>query len=719
MATSPSIPSGLVASSLPSPDPEHGGNLTSRLSSSQVDLDQSSSRDLAPHESSRQTAPGVAFGSPFPMSVEQVPPAHDTPSSLQLLQEAHRARVPPMSRLVKDTKGLYMFIGDSATLSFLQNIRRIVRRSLENCAFVSDPLRHLIVEATPCSGSGSGPDSDRGWIMSSARNPPPRPSVAEAEYLQTWYRRSANCVLLLFDDQDLDHRITEWLHNGNDAATPASSVYYLVFAIGAQTGPHDKDDLAQAFFNYGRYLTVDTLMEDPDIPTIQAFALIAMYLLGASRRNSAFMYLGMAVRAAYALGLHRKDVSALYPPDEFQRRERVWKAIRILDLFMSASLGRPPSTAETRNTSSVENYSACNDLSNIFESVLLDVYAKRVISTEVLERISKEHRRWAAQSSQGLELDGIPLGGETEISGQEPNIGLLHLKQTAYWTIILLSLPFLLKMVSSHVDSTVGDHLIPDQGKALPSNQALVFACLESAIGSIDLFQPLLVSESLPKRLPFVMNSIFVSGLVIGAAIFGDLDTNFPLKHSLRLARSALKRFGQHDAIAKRHSVILEHFQEACDEYIEMRTRRKMERHGHLVKGLFGCINTIGEDAPDSGQRSTEKQLKDNSPDDIYASFLPAFCNVGEQGINMGLMNLTGNDAQNEAARSIAQTNGTRESDSVQTEDNLATMAPSMSPNMLWFDSLGNNMSLFPVVDAHAIDKDAVDSNSFTPSFMY
>ncbi|CAH0047403.1 unnamed protein product [Clonostachys solani] len=616
-----------------------------------------------------------------------------------------------MSRLVKDTKGLYMFIGDSATLSFLQNIRRIVRRSLDSCAFVSDPLRHLIVEATPCSGSGSGPDSDRGWIMSSARNPPPRPSVAEAEYLQTWYRRSANCVLLLFDDQDLDHRIAEWLQNGNDAATPASSVYYLVFAIGAQTGPHDKDDLAQAFFNYGRYLTVDTLMEDPDIPTIQAFALIAMYLLGASRRNSAFMYLGMAVRAAYALGLHRKDISALYPPDECQRRERAWKAIRILDLFMSASLGRPPSTAETRNTSSAEDYSACNDLSNIFESVLLDVYAKRVISTEVLERISKEHRRWAAQSSQGLELDGIPLGGETEIGGQEPNIGLLHLKQTAYWTIILLSLPFLLKMVSSHVDSTVGDHLI-DQGKA-PTNQALVFACLESAIGSIDLFQPLLESESLPKRLPFVMNSIFVSGLVIGAAIFGDLDTNFPLKHSLRLARSALKRFGQHDAIAKRHSVILEHLQEAYDEYIEMRTRRKMERHGHLVKGLFGCINTIGEDAPDSGRRSTEKQLKDSGSDDIYASFLPAFCNVGEQGINMGLINLTGSDAQNEAA------NGTRESDSVQTEDNLATMVPSMSPNMLWFDSLGNNMSLFPVVDAHAIDKDAVDSNSFPPTFMY
>ncbi|KAF7552339.1 hypothetical protein G7Z17_g4375 [Cylindrodendrum hubeiense] len=458
-----------LSSSLPSPDPDHFRNVISpgcgpapeRMSPGRLPDGGQSTPATGPSPA-HNVADG-AFMSPA------APSSDRASSSSQLLARGFPARVPQMSRLVKDTKGQYMFIGDSATLSFLQNIRRIVRKCLGSCPFVDDPLRHLIVE--------SSPDTRRGWIMSSARNPPPKQSPEEVEYLQRWYMQSANCVLLLFDQEELDHAINSWQEKDNDMSDPASPVYYLVFAIGAQMGPEDKDALAETFFNYGRYLTVETLMEDPDIPTIQAFALITMYLLGASRRNSAFMYLGMGVRAAYALGLHRKDISALFPPAECRARERLWKAIRILDLFMSASLGRPPSTSETRDTASKEDYSACNDLSMIFESVLSDIYAKRMISTEVIERISQHHRRWAAQSHDGFEVDGIQSGESVDASDgtKQLNMGLLHLKQTAYWTIILLSLPFLLKEVSSHVDSKPNSLINSQEGQATSSssNQVL------------------------------------------------------------------------------------------------------------------------------------------------------------------------------------------------------------------------------------------------------
>jgi hypothetical protein len=36
------------------------------------------------------------------------------------------------------------------------------------------------------------------------------------------------------------------------------------------------------------------------------FLLMAFYMLGECRRNSAFMYLGVAVKAALALGLHSR-----------------------------------------------------------------------------------------------------------------------------------------------------------------------------------------------------------------------------------------------------------------------------------------------------------------------------------------------------------------------------------------------------------------------------
>lgn len=37
---------------------------------------------------------------------------------------------------------------------------------------------------------------------------------------------------------------------------------------------------------------------------VRVFLLMSFYMLGACRRNAAFMYLGVAARAAVALGLH-------------------------------------------------------------------------------------------------------------------------------------------------------------------------------------------------------------------------------------------------------------------------------------------------------------------------------------------------------------------------------------------------------------------------------
>lgn len=676
----------LLASSLPSPDPDHfrkgtpppGGPDPERVSPGgpQMLLHADGGGVCA----TPQMMPSHSVSDTL-VNTEPSPSDGQSTSS-QLLSRGFPARVPQMSRLVKDTKGQYMFIGDSATLSFLQNIRRIVRKSLGSCPFVDDPLRHLIVE--------SSPDTRKGWIMSSAQNPPPKQTHEEVEYLQRWYMQSANCVLLLFCRDELARAIKAWQEKDNDKTDPASPVYYLVLAIGAQTGPEDKDELAETFFNYARYLTVESLMEDPDMTTIQAFALITMYLLGASRRNSAFMYLGMGVRAAYALGLHRKDISALFPPAECRARERLWKAVRILDLFMSASLGRPPSTSETRETASKEDYSACNDLSMIFESVLSQIYAKRMISTEVIERISQHHRRWSAQSHQGFEIDGIQSGELLDSSdgAKQPNMGLLNLKQTAFWTIILLSFPFLLKEVSAHVDTNPNSALAgQDVRTSSSSNQVLVYACLEAAIHNVDMLQVIFQAEPVPKRLPFVINSVFVSGLVLGVAAFGDFDITFPIERSLRLALNTLNRFAVNDPVAKRHLVILEHMQGACDKYMEMRARWKMERQSHLVGGLFGSIHSIG--VPGSEQSNE----------------LSGMQGVGDTTQSPGAAQ--GASATRSQTPVLDVTAGGVAQHQDEMPAGFSDLIPAISPSFLWFDTFGETVPLYPTVDAGMVDMEA------------
>jgi hypothetical protein len=126
------------------------------------------------------------------------------------------------------------------------------------------------------------------------------------------------------------------------------------------------------------------------------------------------------------------------------------------------------------------------------------------------------------------------------------------------------------------------------------SNQGLMNACVDSAVRTIELLRGLDAYEKIPKRLPFVVNSIFVSALVLGIAFFGDLDRSFPLERSLHGAQDLLRRFHNHDAQAKRNLMIVEYLDAACKTYIERRDREKMEGHSKLVGGIFGRVHNQG-----------------------------------------------------------------------------------------------------------------------------
>lgn len=72
-------------------------------------------------------------------------------------------------------------------------------------------------------------------------------------------------------------------------------------AIGAQcTGAQ----VAAAYFSHARKMAFEGTIEDPSVGLVKTFLLMSFYMLGACRRNSAFMYIGVASRSAEILGLH-------------------------------------------------------------------------------------------------------------------------------------------------------------------------------------------------------------------------------------------------------------------------------------------------------------------------------------------------------------------------------------------------------------------------------
>ncbi|KAE8409938.1 coma-domain-containing protein [Aspergillus pseudonomiae] len=512
------------------------------------------------------------------------------------------APVPKVARLLRDGQGKFMYIGDSASLSFLQSVRRIVSSSIGRCEFTEDNSRHSMLEAFQSSST-----TQTGPLI-----PPPRNE--EAQQLARQYVLATSPLLNLFDLEEFHPRLANWIENPTGDEDTVSSIFYLVLAIGAQVSDTNHT-LAEKYFISGRQLAFSAFTETPSISTIQSYVLISMYMLGACRRNGAFMNLGIALRAAYAVGIHRKDANTLFCTRERRARERVWKSLRMMDLFLSASLGRPPATTDfdydphDGNTPGAQQRLQPEEqlsltvvsLCRIFERILTEVYMRQVVSISVADSISNQHRAWVRNLPTFLRMQTERLDAAKTL---EDTLAAAHIFGSYYWSIILLTRPFLVFRVSQYVKNKSESGL--SESKVNNSRLSLFAdACVYSALRSLNVVDDLSQYSSLPRRLPFLINSVFNSAVVLGAAFFADYDNLLPLEEGLNKAEKFLGLFVPHDPHACRFFQIIKYLRGAVGEYVRRRNRQWMERRSKQVDQLFGEVGPSNEASSTSNNHHT------------------------------------------------------------------------------------------------------------------
>jgi hypothetical protein len=210
----------------------------------------------------------------------------------------------------------------------------------------------------------------------------------------------------------------------------------------------------------------------------------------------------------------------------------------MMDLFLSASLGRPPATSDydydSREDALISGESQPNltadqqlsaaviSLCRIFERILTDVYMKQVISINVAETISNQHRAWVRILPAILKIQA----GRLETKSMENSLAAAHVFGSYYWSIILLTRPFLIYRVAQYVKGK------PDLSETRNGSSRISLfadACVYSALRGLDMVDDLSQYTSLPRRLPFLINSVFNSVIVLGAAFFADYDNLLPL----------------------------------------------------------------------------------------------------------------------------------------------------------------------------------------------
>lgn len=505
-----------------------------------------------------------------------------------------------------------MYVGDSASLSFLQSIRRIVTLAVGDCEFTTDPMRHSILETAPF-----------GPMISSLE-----PMVLDWESVKHLTRQYFLCtagLIDLFDTETFFSEIESWVNNPSRDQDQRSCIYYLVMAIGAQAAfGVCQQDMAEQYYSRGRLQAFYNFTEAPSLMTVQAYSLITVYLLGACRRNGAFMNFGIASRATFALGMHVHSTKTLFEGRESRERQSTWRSVRMLDVFFSASLGRPPSTCDLLVPADSEPSTADDTsefshkvlaLSSIYDRIVIEVYMKKAMSTSLAKSISRQLHSWTQNMPDSLVLQTLPDFDENRLV---EILAATHITSAYHWAIILLTRPFLTSQILQDMTRKVNKSTQQEQSEEGAAIKGFADTCVDSSLKSLKVVVSLLNYRSLPKRLPFLINAVANIALVLGAAVFADQDRNFPLQEGLEQSLMILRHFLPHDPHASRYAQIITYLWEAVKEYIRQRDQqsgKQSKEDGHPQKTVTHAKHN---------QKSCEQTPSTGPP--------PAYNETAEQG---------------------------------------------------------------------------------------
>ncbi|KAI8626934.1 hypothetical protein F5Y19DRAFT_195204 [Xylariaceae sp. FL1651] len=494
---------------------------------------------------------------------------------------ADEAEVYPSKRMLQDSTGRLLYIGDSASLSYLQWIRMIVESISGPSEFTVDPHRHMIMEATislphDLRPTGVLPDEQTANIL-----------------ISSFFTNTAGFIEV-FNRPAFLKSVEECYKDPLGVTPSLLCLLYLVFAIGlVMAAPVSGSDdaavidklrserasRAEMFFRNAKSLADPVSgFEDADFWSIQALLLMSLYMLAVSKRNASYAYYGMAVRSAFALGLHRDESMIIFPNEEKLVRKNLWKSLFILDRFLAACLGRPTAVSEedcsdsvfestrTATSSPMSNCTEATHLAALEAAVkscqvigmtLKRVYSKRKISTAVAQEIANHLEIWNKELPRSLRWRRLMSGPIDPTQG----IAILHTNLLHCHSVMLLTRPFFLYLLNKARVGLDGNSSKPS--RLSQKMESFAQTCLESSQHTLAITQATLDRNYLPQCNPFVIHCVFAAALIVLSNEFALLYHNPDARTSINSVISILRFCAQGDKQAERVLYIVETFDKA------------------------------------------------------------------------------------------------------------------------------------------------------------
>ncbi|KAF1736960.1 putative transcriptional regulatory protein [Beauveria bassiana] len=488
------------------------------------------------------------------------------------------------ARMLLNLRGERVYIGGAASISFLQFVRDTVAAQIGPSQFSHNDRSETMLENEPAINGSNVATPGLIELDEDQRS----------SYIDLFHAATGG-FLDLFSREELKQlslvpspELSEYRYRHIGAVASAA------IAIGSQCKSSlESQQTSQAYFRHAQRKAFSGMLEDPNIDIVRVFLLMAYYMLGSCRRNSAFMYLGIASRAAVSLGLHSKDT---YDDNSAHRNNRlkIWMSLCNLDMTVSSLLGRPAATSGLRAEVDESHISALANHEEEDTAALFAVYGILSITTDVVENLYKKKRPsvalierafariedWSRAIPKSMRARPDPTLRDT---ANRQDVYKLHISCLYYFAVTLVSRPILISQLTSQSNAS-SITLSP-----------LASACLDAAVFLVQTCTDAKKSDNLFGSLCIIKALMFAAGLILGFDMFAKRELDFEIESAFAGAREILDFIAEQSSQAAHYAEILGLLSSAIAEQ-----RRKTASQGRskLVSRLF---SSSGDDATAQG----------------------------------------------------------------------------------------------------------------------
>ena len=158
------------------------------------------------------------------------------------------------------------------------------------------------------------------------------PFVHEPSFMETYYA---------FKASNFSKVRRTWLGLLNAILAMASSI-----DPASKMNAINRGERSSAFYERAVTLCGKSSIKGASLEIVQYLLLASQYLQGTQKSSQTWTLHGLAVKGAYALGLHSNQASQRFSPLENEIRKRTWFGCVLLDRVLSMTFGRPPTIPE-------------------------------------------------------------------------------------------------------------------------------------------------------------------------------------------------------------------------------------------------------------------------------------------------------------------------------------------------------------------------------------